>query len=294
MIRPILQDDALLEDIRAAAKDKTHLHLWWLGQSGYLLSFQGEYLLLDPYLSDSLTRKYANTNKPHVRMSEQVIIPEKLNFVHTVTSSHNHTDHLDGETLLPLMEVNPGINVVVSEANRKFAADRLQVSPDSLTGITLSKPVSNGKYELHAVPAAHEDIELSPEGDHHFIGLIIQAGSWVIYHSGDTVLYEDILEYLKLWTIDVALLPINGRDPARGVAGNLSGAEAVELAKQTGASIVIPCHYDMFEFNTVSPDEFVASAEERQQTYRVLQIGEGWSTSELMGTPASPQAVQYD
>lgn len=285
MIRPILQDDALLEDIKSATNDETHLHIWWLGQSGYLLFFQGEYLLLDPYLSDSLTKKYADTNKPHVRMSERVIAPEKLDFVHTVTSSHNHTDHLDGETLLPLMEANPNITVVVSEANREFAADRLEVSIDRLTGIKLDKLVSSSNYELHAIPAAHEDIELSPEGDHHFIGLIINAGPWVIYHSGDTVLYDDMLKYLKPWKVDLALLPINGRDPARGVAGNLSGAEAVELAKQTGTRMVIPCHYDMFEFNTVSPDEFIKHAEELRQAYRVLQIGETWNTGELISTP---------
>ena len=282
MIRPILQDDALLKEIKAVATDENNLYIWWLGQSGYLLFFQGEYLLLDPYLSDSLTKKYADTNKPHVRMSERVIAPEKLDFIYTVTSSHNHTDHLDGKTLLPLIEANPDITVVVSEANREFAADRLAVSSDRLTGIKLDKPVSSGKYELHAIPAAHEDIELSPEGDHHFIGLIIKAGSWVIYHSGDTVLYDDMLDYLKPWKIDVALLPINGRDPARGVAGNLSGSEAIELAKQINAGIVIPCHYDMFEFNTVSPNEFIEHAEELQQAYRVLEIGEGWSTGELI------------
>ena len=45
-------------------------------------------------------------------------------------------------------------------------------------------------------------------------------------------------------------LPINGRAPERRVAGNLSGAEAARLAKSIGARLVIPCHYEMFEFNT--------------------------------------------
>ncbi|MGZ9225209.1 MAG: hypothetical protein ACXW4M_06595 [Anaerolineales bacterium] len=49
--------------------------------------------MIDPYLSDSLTKKYAGTNKPHVRMTERVIAPEWLDFVEVVTSSHIHTDH---------------------------------------------------------------------------------------------------------------------------------------------------------------------------------------------------------
>src|SRR5512138_2201651 len=109
MIKPVLQDDAFLDDVRRAKNDPDQLHLWWLGQSGYLVQWQGQHLLLDPYLSDSLTKKYASTDKPHVRMTERVIAPEQLNFIDVVTSSHNHTDHLDGETLIPLLQANPAL-----------------------------------------------------------------------------------------------------------------------------------------------------------------------------------------
>src|SRR5919204_5681192 len=108
MIRPVLQDEEFLEDVRAARQDAANLHLWWLGQSGFLLQWQGRHLLLDPYLSDSLTHKYAGTDRPHVRMTARVIAPERLGFVEVATSSHNHTDHLDAETLGPLLGVNPG------------------------------------------------------------------------------------------------------------------------------------------------------------------------------------------
>src|SRR4030081_1497573 len=76
--------------------------LWWLGQSGFLIQWNGHCVLLDPYLSDSLTKKYESTSKPHVRMSELVIDPGLLDCIDIVTSSHNHTDHLDAETLIPL------------------------------------------------------------------------------------------------------------------------------------------------------------------------------------------------
>jgi len=82
-----------------------------------------------------------------------------------------------------------------------------------------------------------------------------------VHHSGDTVLYDGMADVLRRWTIDVALLPINGSAPERRVAGNLRGREAARLAKDIGAGRVIPCHYDMFEFNTASPEEFVAGCE---------------------------------
>lgn len=275
MIQPKLKDATFLTAVREAHQHTSRLHLWWLGQSGFLIQYQGKYLLLDPYLSDSLTKKYANTNKPHTRMTERVIAPEQLDFIDVVTSSHNHTDHLDAETLIPLMQVNPDLNIVVPKANLEFAANRLQVSPNRLTPIV--KELKLGLFTLHAVPAAHESIETDEEGNYKCIGLVIEVGDYTIYHSGDTLRFDGMVEILKNWCIDIALLPINGRDPKRGVAGNLSGAEAAHLAQDIAANLVVPCHYDMFEFNTVSPDEFIATANDIGQKHCVLQNGEGLS-----------------
>jgi L-ascorbate metabolism protein UlaG (beta-lactamase superfamily) len=84
-----------------AAKD--HFDVWWLGQSGFLIQWNGTLILFDPYLSDSLTKKYHDTKKPHVRMSDLVISPELLDGIDIVSSSHNHSDHLDAETLNPIL-----------------------------------------------------------------------------------------------------------------------------------------------------------------------------------------------
>jgi L-ascorbate metabolism protein UlaG (beta-lactamase superfamily) len=81
MKKPVLQEETFLADVAQARLQRDKLHIWWLGQSGFLILWQDEFLLLDPYLSDSLTEKYASTSKPHVRMTERVITPEKLDFV---------------------------------------------------------------------------------------------------------------------------------------------------------------------------------------------------------------------
>src|SRR5574342_353492 len=157
MIKPVLQDETFLKDVSRAKNNPNQLHLWWLGQSGFLIQWQGNHLLIDPYLSDSLTGKYAGTNKPHVRMTERVIAPEKLDFIDVVTSSHNHTDHLDRETLIPLWKVNPNLTVLVSRANVDFAAQRLQVFPEKLTPIRVDVlPITVSAFSFQAIPSAHE------------------------------------------------------------------------------------------------------------------------------------------
>ncbi len=281
MKKPILQDEALLEDVKEAGEaDRRNFHLWWLGQSGYLIQWQRRHALIDPYLSDSLTKKYAETDKPHVRMTELVVAPEKLDFIDVVTSSHNHTDHLDAESLLPLKRVNPQIEILVPSANRRFAADRLQIPPERLAVVDAGETIQLGEFCIHAVPAAHETVDRDEQGRCHYLGYVVQFGDWTVYHSGDTMEYDGMVETLRSWSIDLALLPINGARPERRVAGNLWGREAAQLAHDARIRHVIPCHYEMFEFNTESPDEFVETCSRLGQSHTVLRAGERFQLAE--------------
>ena len=129
-------------------------------------------------------------------------------------------------------------------------------------------------FRLHAVPAAHEALERDADGRHAYLGYVIEAGPRAVYHCGDTVSYDGMVETLRRCRIDVALLPINGRSPERRVAGNLSGPEAAQLAHQIGAGVVVPCHYEMFAFNTASPEAFVEECRRLGQPFRVVRAGE--------------------
>jgi L-ascorbate metabolism protein UlaG (beta-lactamase superfamily) len=131
-------------------------------------------------------------------------------------------------------------------------------------------------FTFHPVPAAHETIERDEQGRCRFLGYVVRFGNPAItlFHSGDCVPYDNQVELLAPFRIDIALLPINGRRPERRVAGNLWGREAAELAHAIGAKLAVPCHFEMFEFNTEPPDEFVAACEHLGQAYRVLRCGE--------------------
>jgi L-ascorbate metabolism protein UlaG (beta-lactamase superfamily) len=59
------------------------------------------------------------------------------------------------------------------------------------------------------------------------------------------------------------------------VAGNLDGSEAALLAYEISAGVAVPHHFDMFEFNTAPPDEFVAECHRLGQECRALRNGEG-------------------
>jgi L-ascorbate metabolism protein UlaG (beta-lactamase superfamily) len=280
MIKALRKDRALLDDI-LQHEDSSDLHCWWLGQSGYLIQYQGKRLLLDPYLSDTLTLKYASTDKPHERISELVIDPSMLPRIDVVTSSHNHTDHLDAATLNPILQNSPACKLIIPEANRDFVAERLNIDNALPIGLNDGETYQDETFKLTAIPAAHNTIDRNEAGQCRYLGYFITVGGIRIYHSGDTLYYTEMETLIRDFAPHVALLPINGNLPSRKVAGNLNAEEAVALAKSCNIPFVIPCHYDLFAFNTADVNEFIKIAKAKQQGYVVLNLGGKWTGNEL-------------
>jgi L-ascorbate metabolism protein UlaG (beta-lactamase superfamily) len=274
LIEAAKKGEALVAEMDSFLQDSDGFRLWWLGQSGYLLQYNGKRILVDPYLSDSLTKKYVATDKPHTRMSELVVDPRLLRNISVISSSHNHTDHLDAETIIPILENNPGITFIIPGANRVFVAERVKCKIDFPLGLNDGNAVTVDGFTFHGIPAKHNEIERDAQGQCKYMGYVISFGKYNIYHSGDTLWFDDLVHLLKPFHIDLALLPINGNKPERKVAGNLDCTEAAALAKAIAAGCVIPCHYDMFHFNTADVNEFARQAEKIDQPYKVLIGGE--------------------
>jgi L-ascorbate metabolism protein UlaG (beta-lactamase superfamily) len=272
MIVPQQAGDELLADVRSADPSDRLLHLWWLGQSGFLVAHAGRHLVLDPYLSDALTRKYAATATPHVRMTEPVLTPRELGFVDVVTASHHHGDHLDAETLSPLLGAAPAAKLIVPEAHRGLARERAGIQDSRVLGLDDGVTVDVAGLRVEGVPAAHEDLEPDEYGRLRHLGYVVAAGRFRLYHAGDTVPYAGQAE--RVGPVDVALLPINGRTGIEGVPGNLDGEEAARLAAALPARVAVPCHFEMFAFNTAPPAGFSAACTRLGVAAHVLRAGE--------------------
>ena len=194
-------------------------HIWWLGQSGFLIGHEGRHLLVDPYLSDSLTAKYEGTETPHVRMHPRVVAPEQLAFVDVVLSTHGHTDHLDGETLRAI-----GAPLVAPAGIVELARER---SGGEVTAISRGRDGRGRRLPRSrpSRPCIHGE---------HCVGYVIEAGARRLYHSGDTSWVDPGVR-----GVDVALVPINGK------LGNLDGPEAARLAHdgRRGARRPVPLRH---------------------------------------------------
>lgn len=277
MIQPLQRDEVLLADLQSASGEA--LHVWWLGQSGFLLKQAGAWLLLDPYLSDALTLKYASTDKPHVRMTERCIAPEQLGFVKLVTSSHQHTDHFDEATLLPQAAAGKGIRLVLPEAVQDEALRRLGNAAIEFVLLDEQRTVECDGWQITGIAASHNTIERDVKGHCKFLGFLIRRAGFTVYHSGDTLVHPGLQPVLSKARCDLMFLPINGNKPERRVAGNMDGVEAAQLARACDAGLVVPHHFEMFEFNTASPEAFAEECTRIGQTFKVMRCGERLSLS---------------
>lgn len=277
MIEPACQGAELLAEIRDASPPPGSLCIWWLGQSGFVVKSRQGLLVIDPYLSEHLTRKYEGTSKPHIRMTRAPLRGGDLEGVDLVLSSHKHSDHLDPGTLPDLLAVSPSAVLGLPRAVLDHATG-FGLPPDRLIGLAAGEAIERAGFLVRAIPSAHEGLDTDEEGCHLYLGFVIEADGRRLYHSGDSLAYEGLAQALGRDPFDVLFLPINGRDPARGVPGNMSAFEAVELARAVRPRYVVPHHYDMFTFNTIPVGLFEAEAGRLPDSTRprILQCGERW------------------
>ena len=246
--------------------------LAWLGQAGFALRYAHHRLLIDPYLSHHLARKYAGTEFPHTRMMPAPLEAGEVRDLDLVLCSHRHSDHTDPGSLATLAENNPQCQFLVPRAElpsiTAIGLDESRLLPvNDADTIRVTFHVSRFTFQplpvsdsiaIHVIPAAHETLKVNDRGEHHFLGFILKLGGLTLYHSGDCVVYDGLVERLREWAIDLALLPVNGRSErltARGFAGNMTFDEAKDLCVAARIGAMIPHHFGMFEFNTADPRE---------------------------------------
>lgn len=228
----------------------------WLGQAGFWIETGSARVLIDPYLSDSLARKYAGQPNDHRRMMPPPVLPGDLPRPDLVLVTHAHTDHMDPDTLGPLAARFPGLPFVVPAAREDLARARIGADARLIpadAGCVLA-PLPG--LRIAVLPAAHETRETDAQGRHVFLGYGIAAGGVTIYHSGDCVPFDGLREAVRALRPDIALLPVNGRDAARlaaGIPGNFTLEEAIDLARAAAVPFLVPHHFGMFAFNTCDP-----------------------------------------
>jgi L-ascorbate 6-phosphate lactonase len=231
------------------------LALTWLGQAGFLLEAGGTRLLLDAFLS------------PHPERRTPAAPAEALGDLAGLLATHEHWDHLDLPSWPALAAGSPGARLVVPApvVGQVTAAG---LPPERVDAAVPGERLALGAATVVPVPARHgvhvADAynfgEALSGGACRYLGYVIELGGVRVYHAGDTIDYPELAPRLRQLGVELALLPINGRDAereAQDIVGNLDAVEAADLAARAGAATAVPMHYDMFAGNQADPGRFV-------------------------------------
>jgi L-ascorbate metabolism protein UlaG (beta-lactamase superfamily) len=233
-------------------------------------------LYIDLYLSEHLTIKYAQTDKPHIRMTEAPLRGHQITNARYVLSSHKHSDHLDPVALPEVFAASPEAKLLLPAALLEYTVG-LGLPAERLIGSDGESTYRLGTAQVQTIPSAHPGLDRDPQHGYLFQGFLIEMDGVRIYHSGDTLVYPGLSDRLRVFGPDIAFLPINGTDARRdalGVPPNMNGAEALQLAQAAKLRLVIPHHYDMFTFNTADVLAFEALAKQQGIHSRTLHPGE--------------------
>lgn len=239
----------LIEEINRTEVPYGCVAVWFLGQESVIIKGDGLTVYIDPYVSLNPDRTYP-----------AAMAPEDITNAQVCLITHDHSDHLDKDAIPHIMANNPSIKVMAPAVCGPQLYE-LGVNKEQFLIAEQKKWISIGpKLRVLPIAGAHEKLEVDEQGHPHYVGYILELNGVTIYHAGDTVLFPELIETVSGHPIDLAMLPINGRDyfrNSRNIVGNMNYREAAEFAALAGFETVIPLHYDLFAGNAEHPGYFV-------------------------------------
>ncbi len=254
------------------------LAVWSLGQSGFVLKGGATIAYVDPYLSNYVDEAGFAPPGTFPRQFPAPLLPEEATNAQLVFCTHEHADHTDPKTVGPMAKASPHA-LFVGPANSRDILRQAGIPDDRILVPQVDRPETLSGLTFTALPSAHYGLDHDPERGYRWLGFVIELNGVTLYHAGDTIVYDGLVDRLKQHSIELACLPVNGRDwwrEQRGMIGNLDAHEAAELAVTIGADVLIPMHNNMFAANHASPAVLADFLDRRYpwQKYHWLQPGE--------------------
>ncbi|MDR0670667.1 MAG: MBL fold metallo-hydrolase [Treponema sp.] len=253
------QGPALLEEIERSRSGAGEAWLWYLGQHGFVINLEGLVFYIDVILNDLVDGEGGSSREYPAPFD-----PGAAGRVDYALCTHNHGDHLNLATLVPLAKANPRARFMVPRPWRRVLSGA-GIGEERILGAAEGEELDLGPVSILPLAAVHtryirEEPERDENGDCLCLGYLLKGGGLTIYHAGDTWLTPGLIHCLKAaGPLNIAMLPINGTDWERtsgGYVGNMGALDAVKLARAVPVDLSIPAHYDMMAANSENPAIF--------------------------------------
>jgi L-ascorbate 6-phosphate lactonase len=215
----------LTTDLNNAAVPMGGVRLHWLGQAGFAFRTSGgRRVFLDPYLSDACERLYGFKRLSLPAMAAHDVEAD------WVILTHEHTDHLDPDSLPEIARRNPTCRFA-GPSGCVEGLEQAGVSGDRRIMLEPNQCYDLGDLVVYTVPADHGD--LSPTA----LAFVLDFGGVRVMVSGDSSWRPKLLKPLYDLKPDVVLTVING------VFGNMNHIDAAMMVAEAKPRWAIPCHF---------------------------------------------------
>ena len=218
----------------------------FLGQSAFLIDFNGSNLLVDPMISPNPLAKDVDIDTLDV---DYILL------------THGHEDHVaDAETIAK----RTGAKIISNyEIVTWYAEKGIEGHPMNLGG--------KWKFDFGTIKYVHA-VHSSMLPDRSYGGpsggFVIWNDNQCLYIAGDTALTLDMkLLPMTCPSIDVAIFPI-GDNFTMGYEDAIIASDFVACDK------IIPCHYDTFGYIKVDHDQVKSAFKEKGKDLIFIDINE--------------------
>jgi L-ascorbate metabolism protein UlaG (beta-lactamase superfamily) len=212
------------------------IEIEWLKHSSFELKFKGKNIFIDPF-------KIEASDKADV-----------------ILITHGHFDHC---SIQDIEKIAKDGTMILCTPDCQSKITRIQKKIELIL-MEPGKEVTFESIRVKAIPAYNQNKQFHPKSE-GWVGYVIQLGSTIVYHAGDTDLIKemsDLVGYGKKGNFFIALLPIGGNY-------TMNEEEAVKAAQMIHPSLVVPIHYGSNEIKDNSA-KFLALCKEKGIDAKVI------------------------
>jgi L-ascorbate metabolism protein UlaG (beta-lactamase superfamily) len=251
----------------------------WLGHSTMLLNFYGVWILTDPVLASRCGLRFGPITIGPRRRIKPALSVRQLPKIDLVLLSHAHMDHLDLWTLRRLR----GRPHAVTAAGLRDLLEGMPFSGVTELAWDQSAEIEtpHGRVRVTARQVAHWGARMRTDDWRGYCGFVIERNGRKIGFAGDTARTS-----FKHWAngsdIDLLAMPIGAYNP--WVTSHCSPEEAVAMAGEARARLLLPVHHATFQLSAEPMEEPIArfreALKDTPERMAATEVGETFRVGE--------------
>ncbi len=227
--------------------DRAEVHagefaLWHTGGAGYIVRTAATTIYIDPFCGPSLDEKWQ-------RLLPVPFDPHTVGKCDLILSTHEHADHCDPHTLRPMR----------NSTNAPFAGPQSSIETasgfgwpvDRLQTLNHGESLDVGDVKVTAV-RSFDPMAIGCNG------YVLEAGGLALVNMGDSLWFDAIGSVLALWSVDAICLSVAHNPPNETYY--MSEVDAVRIARDVNAKVLIPHHWDLWQWVAMDPRRIAAVA----------------------------------